>query len=567
MAKPESTGNIVNLGEENNRLKDKGNVCFICGISFTSLSSGMKGRINHLKRCSKKYGVSARVMKHDDESENFVCQNTESTKNDLFKADYDEELIKTTDPKWHTNSTKDFATGSKNNKILGRTDNELHSKEQVGKQSSLKHFFSAPAKSLNNVLMAGARRAAKTAAIIGNNPQVGKYSRKRNYFGKFKNANGQCPPHKRITDTDFICDGFQYASKKLSTTYFLTHFHSDHYGGITKNWNEGIIYTSFPTANLVHQQLGVQKEFLHPLPMMKPIVIESRGKSIRVILLDANHCPGAVMFLFEIGEKFILHVGDFRWNRSLMLGMPPLRVFETLQRRLDEIFFDTTYCDSKYAGIPTQNDAINATINIVTDRVSQARMRNENILLLFGSYTIGKERIYLAVAEQLGVKVYVDNNKYKILSALEWPSDRMKLLTTNKDETFIWVVPLGHINFNQLPIYLENAQKQRNKKVFSSSIPYSHILGFRPTGWTFSAKKNVGIGHQQNIITSRTSGRCTIYGVPYSEHSNFSELVDCLQALKPIKVIPTVSVSKSEQQTALLLKAVKEKQNQQLIKF
>ena len=33
--------------------------------------------------------------------------------------------------------------------------------------------------------------------------------------------------HKRITGTDFICDGFQYASGALSENYFLTHFHSD----------------------------------------------------------------------------------------------------------------------------------------------------------------------------------------------------------------------------------------------------------------------------------------------------------------------------------------------------
>jgi hypothetical protein len=46
----------------------------------------------------------------------------------------------------------------------------------------------------------------------------------------------RCPEFKRIKGTSppFIVDGFPFASKELSSIYFLTHFHSDHYGGITK---------------------------------------------------------------------------------------------------------------------------------------------------------------------------------------------------------------------------------------------------------------------------------------------------------------------------------------------
>ena len=73
--------------------------------------------------------------------------------------------------------------------------------------------------------------------------------------------------------------------------YFLSHFHSDHYGGINSSWNSGIIYCSLPTATLVAQQLGVDKKYIHPIAMLTPTVIESRGKPITVTLIDANHCP------------------------------------------------------------------------------------------------------------------------------------------------------------------------------------------------------------------------------------------------------------------------------------
>lgn len=35
-------------------------------------------------------------------------------------------------------------------------------------------------------------------------------------------------------------------------------------------------------------------------------------KSIRVTLIDANHCPGSVMFLIEGDGKTILYTGDIR---------------------------------------------------------------------------------------------------------------------------------------------------------------------------------------------------------------------------------------------------------------
>ena len=41
----------------------------------------------------------------------------------------------------------------------------------------------------------------------------------------------------------------------------------------------------------------------------------------------------------------------------------------------------------------------------------------------------------------------------------------------------------------------------------------------------------------------------TVHGIPYSEHSSFPELVECIDCLKPT----------SEQQVALLLNALKRK--------
>jgi len=111
------------------------------------------------------------------------------------------------------------------------------------------------------------------------------------------------------------------------------------------------------------------------------------------------------MFLFQVGRRHILHVGDFRWNRDRKYA--GLKDFITLKIRLDDLFLDTTYCDEKYR-LPSQEEAIAATVAKAVDEVESCRKAGKRLLMLFGAYTIGKEKNDLAVAETLGVKVYVD---------------------------------------------------------------------------------------------------------------------------------------------------------------
>ena len=54
-----------------------------------------------------------------------------------------------------------------------------------------------------------------------------------------------------------------------------------------------------------------------PIPLNTPTEIVLTPKQrIRVTLFDANHCPGAVMFLIEGDGKSILYTGDIRCRCS-----------------------------------------------------------------------------------------------------------------------------------------------------------------------------------------------------------------------------------------------------------
>jgi DNA cross-link repair 1A protein len=134
--------------------------------------------------------------------------------------------------------------------------------------------------------------------------------------------------------------------------------------------------------------------------MHEPTVLESRGGvPITVTLISANHCPGAVMMLFQVKHKTILHVGDFRWNYAIMSAQAPLRPFcrppwsnAICARTLDELFLDTTYCNPKY-DLPTQAECIQGAVDKAVKEVEEARLQKQRLLMLFGSYTIGKEAV------------------------------------------------------------------------------------------------------------------------------------------------------------------------------
>ncbi|KAK9060596.1 hypothetical protein SSX86_021302 [Deinandra increscens subsp. villosa] len=327
------------------------------------------------------------------------------------------------------------------------------------------------------------------------------------------------PPWCSITGTPFRVDAFKYLRRDCSH-WFLTHFHADHYGGLTKSFCHGKIYCSLITAKLVNLKIGIPWEKIEVLPLNQKINIAG----VDVTCFDANHCPGALIILFEPPNgKAILHTGDFRFSEAMTK-------ISSLQTHVHTLVLDTTYCDPQY-DFPKQE----AVIQYVLEAI-QAEAFNPKTLFLIGSYTIGKERVFMEVARVLRKKIYVTAAKMRVLECLGMPKEDMQWLTLDERESHIHVVPMWTLaSFKRLK-HVSNMYMGR----------YSLIVAFSPTGWSFSKGKKSSPGKRWQ------QGTIIRYEVPYSEHSSFTELKEFVKFTSPENIIPSVNNHGAESVTKMI---------------
>jgi len=436
-----------------------------------------------------------------------------------------------------------------------------------------------------------------------------------------------CPFYK-IMPGLFICvDAFRYGAVQGCQAYFLSHFHSDHYIGLTSSWTHGPIFCSKVTGNLVRQQLRVDPKYVVDLEFEKTVEVPNT-KSVRVTMISANHCPGSSLYLFEkvTGKKQngepklqrVLHCGDFRACRKhiehplLMPNVQEQLTGKAKEQKIDVCYLDTTYLNPKYA-FPSQENVIKACADMCISlskhsvdesdgweqmkrqragegmakfvrKESNSEIKQEpadeddtdgmklqhnpngsqqvfstsntpsvehgrgRLLVIVGTYSIGKERICTGIARALNSKIYAPTSKQRIVAALEDP-ELNELMTNDPRAAQVHMTPLFEIRADTLDDYL--------KDYFPH---FTRAVGFRPSGWNyrppnsrFTESPSVQtVLHSDNwkstysmkdLVPQRGStSRASCFGVPYSEHSSFRELTMFCTALRIEKVIPTVNV-------------------------
>ena len=146
------------------------------------------------------------------------------------------------------------------------------------------------------------------------------------------------------------------------------------------------------------------EQYLRPLHLDVPTPIElPPDHMLQVTLLDANHCPGSVMFLIEDRSKAILYTGDIRsepwWVNSLVRN-PAMIEFASGLKRLDRIYLDTTFASKSrcYRHFPTKAEGISGLMKQVKKHPQGTRFH-------IHAWTYGYEEVWRALCYGLRSQV------------------------------------------------------------------------------------------------------------------------------------------------------------------
>jgi DNA cross-link repair 1C protein len=228
----------------------------------------------------------------------------------------------------------------------------------------------------------------------------------------------------------------RHPNLKPPSACFLSHIHSDHVQGLESPVLP-FVYCSAATRRLLlrmekyphrinfakgilearKQTYRHLKKVLKALPLQTPTVIELAPKrTIRVTLFDANHCPGAVMFLIEGDSKAILYTGDIRseaWWVNSLIRHPSIIPYTLGDRTLSCLYLDTTFAtkSNHYATFPSKADGL-------AELISKASQYPPETVFYFRAWTLGYEDAWLALSSALSSRIHVDTYQTRLYSGL-----------------------------------------------------------------------------------------------------------------------------------------------------
>lgn len=185
---------------------------------------------------------------------------------------------------------------------------------------------------------------------------------------------------------------------------------------------------------------------------------------------------------------------------------------------LDLIYLDTTYLQSKKS-MPSQEESIAYLLEHV-QKYLESNI-GEKFLILVGAYLVGKEKIWMAIAERFNFKVFLEKERFKAFKeicgcSMEYFNFYKKHITLDEEEADVRVVSMLQLTYPNLRDFLRDNQDS-----------YNTVLGVMASGW-----------EPQRY----SPGRVSILSVQYSEHSSYSELENFVIKTRPKSVISTVPV-------------------------
>ncbi|KAI3746776.1 hypothetical protein L6452_09216 [Arctium lappa] len=306
--------------------------------------------------------------------------------------------------------------------------------------------------------------------------------------------------------------------------HFLTHAHKDHSQGISTHASFPIYATRLTKTLTLNYYPNLNESLFVDIEIGQSIAIDDPVETFTVTAFDANHCPGAVMFLFEGTFGNILHTGDCRLTPECLQRLPEKYLGKTSREpkcRLDYVFLDCTF-GSFSSKMPSKHVGIRQVIDCIWKH-PDARVVYLTCDLL------GQEEILVSVCQTFGSKVFVDkeNNPESFQSLSLIVPD---ILSQDPSSRF-------HI-FDGFPRLPERAEAKL-AEARANFQPEPLIIRPSAQWYVFEDVSSEAEKRKNGQFKEAMKDQFGIWHVCYSIHSSKDELEWALKLLAPRWVVST----------------------------
>ena len=347
-----------------------------------------------------------------------------------------------------------------------------------------------------------------------------------------------------------ICVDTWNKRKGKSTFYFLTHAHQDHLRGAREDLfdddddddddQQGMVYCTETTKMLLVRKFPRLESRVKILEYdsVEMVSVASRDATkkekedarFNVYCLDAGHCPGSAMFVFEGAFGKVLHTGDFRredWCGSLPTPLP--KVLDNRKMPpVDVLYLDNTYNNPEYDH-PPRTVALERIVKLVMEIEPE-----RPVILLLDS--LGKEDVVIAVSQATKSKVFLNKDRYNDWIKLGFGKEYVCNRLGPNESTRVRVLPKS---------------AGRNKEIVCKML-VSGLKNYKewgplvisPTGWARVSEQMREEDEKREMDTERKEKMTNEEkmewvrrSVPYSLHSSYRELETFVKRIQPRKII------------------------------
>ena len=254
-------------------------------------------------------------------------------------------------------------------------------------------------------------------------------------------------------------------------------------------------------------------------------MIGDAPQTVAITLIDANHCPGAVMFFLEGVDANrrhtnVLYTGDFRaesWWVNRHLQHPEtasiLRMPSGQMKPVSRVYLDTTFADFGIEELPTKAMSIRGLSQFINTHAPN------DVFYLQCDQLLGFEAIFLALKSRFRYKVHVSPILYRIYNAIKHLSDD-------------YMDVFNAITLDGARTRFHACDDDPN----CLTITGPAVIKVKPSALFLTQTEDAGAcGHSDNIV--QVCDPKTVRLV-YSNHSSTQELDEFLQVLQPDSVFP-----------------------------